>query len=955
MVQLGEIIHGHYGQYVTKHYGTASGTEVQDFFLKNTEAGEQDSCNRIVCLGTQKLPGYMWSTFVSAHGALETAAGYVHVVYQPCTLGNMYMMSELLAFPFVSASECMEYLGNTGVFTEETRAAELKNTTPFHWRGQLRIDPELITDLACYCVGKVRTNSRNYLKILVPQEVEDYQGYCLEAICQIIGAIPAGLRAGLCFATNVPESNAGFFGVTFKRDEGEMKPGFVRLNGAFEKHFLKDVYLPESLDKIIRFCAKKPEFAEKCYREMEEPLVSEGKWTEECYGRYAAFCELRTEPFGGDFLRRLDSMLLSAETDWEKRCLESVIQERIKNVPSMKETLEKEVSEQGEKSQSAEEAFSILEVLAEVFEEDFGGSVENSRMSGETCGKQRYFRPTFEIQRKKYVEIRLMRSVLREPQKETAEKVEYVCKEMRKRFPEDTEEFADTLAREILLPMYAHKRAEEIPEFEEVDRTMKILSEYSGGGNVNRELKFWYDSCKIEQIKQKIQRFPETEDVKRIFELMKKAMPQRKMEVELFVLRNTEAYFDRCSQTEQEASEYRALFGKLKKLRVTVLEQIPNAEKDWKNEKRSFDREYENCFRRHLLQYADASFTPDRVNEVLKLAEELQNRQRFYKDLSRIVKKNIQEGKSTREEIDEIYEYFRETEGTYNSLKSWYSELVKEERWEKKFEEIGRQTVSFEKSVDRHGPARRKGALAGNRRGKRRKRSRSYRRKKLLLIFSIVGVVVAAALITTTVLFFKNNRNVQTQASEKQVVWEEQETAAGEIMSEETVTDILSEAADTWILEGAYTRAIREFEKVKVGDVVRYMENLQASDKKAQAVREYLTFFIMQEITENASDGSHYDIRNVDFYDVSGLEETGKIAEGCAAVMLLTTVDQNGDNRNRLYYFDETGGDYVEYTSVLPGMSLTPSELQAYIKKEAEMIHSTRTGHVQSAIVEYTD
>ena len=81
MGQYGEVIHGHYGQYVTRQYGEATESEVRDFFLKHTERGSQSSCSHMIFLGEQELP-YIWSTFAAEKEVNNTIADYQHVVYQ---------------------------------------------------------------------------------------------------------------------------------------------------------------------------------------------------------------------------------------------------------------------------------------------------------------------------------------------------------------------------------------------------------------------------------------------------------------------------------------------------------------------------------------------------------------------------------------------------------------------------------------------------------------------------------------------------------------------------------------------------------------------------------------------------------------------------------------------------------------------------------------------------------
>lgn len=239
MEQFGEAIRGHHGEFVTKYYGKASESIVNEWFLKYTEIGKQDSCNQTLFLGGSEPDSYIWSTFSSEKGVTDIAGFYQHAVYQDNTVSNSYHVEQLVRFPFMNAEDCGGYLGSSDNFCAEIREENIhkreledKKTLP-----EINISKDLLACLAVYCVSKTRINSKKFLYVLVPDMEEDYQGYCQSVMIRLLNAIPAGLRKNISMATNPTKKNEGYFGILFRRDTGKEIDYSVRLNGEFPSTF----------------------------------------------------------------------------------------------------------------------------------------------------------------------------------------------------------------------------------------------------------------------------------------------------------------------------------------------------------------------------------------------------------------------------------------------------------------------------------------------------------------------------------------------------------------------------------------------------------------------------------------------------------------------------------------------------------------------------------------------
>ena len=355
MGQYGEVIHGHYGQYVTRQYGEATESEVREFFLKHTERGSQSSCSQMIFLGLLGFP-YIWSTFAAEKEVNNTIADYQHVVYQDGSLQNIHDITGLLSFPFMNAEEINNCLGSPDIFCAEIREKEIEK----HGERALQtleIPRETLVHLACYCVYKTEINSRQFLRILVPKAEADYDGYCLSVIREILNVVPVGLRKRMSFATNTTASNEKFFGVLFQRDtgeEGEKCPYSVRLDRGFPETLIQETYLPDEIKDLIAACVDDPSVIEECYaKELETEKEKLDKYEFYC-GLYVLHI-LNYTDLDAALLKKINEMLIKRQKEYD---IENVIENRITDMEMVEGALEQDGD-----FKAAQDILSILQVF----------------------------------------------------------------------------------------------------------------------------------------------------------------------------------------------------------------------------------------------------------------------------------------------------------------------------------------------------------------------------------------------------------------------------------------------------------------------------------------------------------------------------------------------------------------------------------------------------------------
>lgn len=345
MENVGEAIHGHYGQYVSQKYGDASDENVQTCFLNDIDVGASDCLNYIMCLRTQKNVPFLWSIYSTTESISGLAKGYQSIVYCRNSLENLYEIERFIAFPFVTAEECNQYLSKPGTFSRENRAEKLEymmnkslfDHTPETIRrlcpyyDYVKISKKLLAHIAVYCIYKADVGAKHYLTILVPENEDNYQKYCCSVITQILGVIPSYLRRGLVFATNTVSHKKEKFGIVFQREQGIMPENAVRLNSGDEYPFLTNVNLPKELCCLIEEIAEHPELIDSCYEDLEKPLYSQEALTRYSYVDYDVWYCYSNSEITCSLLKEWNQILTPENSNrlWLKEAVKKLVEEKV--------------------------------------------------------------------------------------------------------------------------------------------------------------------------------------------------------------------------------------------------------------------------------------------------------------------------------------------------------------------------------------------------------------------------------------------------------------------------------------------------------------------------------------------------------------------------------------------------------------------------------------------------
>lgn len=337
---FGEAIHGHIGFFKTEVYGAAirggqlvraQGLTEQDIInviLSSAGIGPNDSENHIIMLEPEGR-GVSWSLRVAPQGDSKVSDGCSHLAYWQSELSVFRDLDALIYFPFITDGAEFTYLLQKGEQFNLSRwpscmqNVSIKKAYQRQLLGaQIPFSQSLLKKVVCYILGKLDTNARKYLYILVPQGVP-YQAYCEEIIFRILSAIPIGLRKGITIATNPDQKNEDSFGIIFQHEANPARHGcdlsFHR-NGNYS--FLNDYYLSKNIEKLIDLFVEDPGMAEICYREMEFPIFGEslpGNMTP--YDSYYGISQLHVNKNRPEYLEDCNTLLEQTQGNPRQRML----------------------------------------------------------------------------------------------------------------------------------------------------------------------------------------------------------------------------------------------------------------------------------------------------------------------------------------------------------------------------------------------------------------------------------------------------------------------------------------------------------------------------------------------------------------------------------------------------------------------------------------------------------
>lgn len=348
---FGEAIHGHIGFYKTAIYGASinagqivpaqglSQQDVNNVILSTVSVGPNDSENQIIMLDPDRR-GVSWSLRIAAQTDSMVSTGFSHIAYWQSTLSAFRNVDTMVYFPFITdGNVCKHLLQNEEQFNlsrwhQCVQGAQRKKEYQVQsLGGEFVLPRDLLRLAACYILGRVGANARKYLYILVPQGAE-YQAYCEAVICQILSAIPYGLRKGITFATNTAVKDEEHYGIIFQRETNPARHGCdLSFHRAGNYSFLQDYYLGKNVESLIALFVDNPGMAEICYREMEQPLFGDelpGQNTP--YDSYYGISQLHINKDRPEYLEECDTLLRQTQGNTQQRKLvENAIRTEIGN------------------------------------------------------------------------------------------------------------------------------------------------------------------------------------------------------------------------------------------------------------------------------------------------------------------------------------------------------------------------------------------------------------------------------------------------------------------------------------------------------------------------------------------------------------------------------------------------------------------------------------------------
>lgn len=321
MNRYGEIIHGHYGEYLTSRYGDAPDYMEQDYFLRNIAVGDNDECNQILILGTFGDVNYIWSTYCAKQKDSGVSMGYQHVVYCRSNLSALHDVSKIINFPFVDEERCRYHLHHPEQF-EISGSISMKYGIN---KKTIHIDRSLLSKLANYCIYQKRIRAKKYLYILVPREETDYQGYCRSVIELLLSVIPDGLRSNLCIATNTSVECEKYYDILFMRERNQTIPRSIRIDQGFDQTFFDSKYWDINIQGLIQQCTCDAVYLKSCNDFMKKLFGYSAIPLENDYSFYFEIGNLIKEEDAFSRVKKCSELLGQNLTGWKYKELDELI------------------------------------------------------------------------------------------------------------------------------------------------------------------------------------------------------------------------------------------------------------------------------------------------------------------------------------------------------------------------------------------------------------------------------------------------------------------------------------------------------------------------------------------------------------------------------------------------------------------------------------------------------
>ena len=354
---FGEVIHDHKGTYLTVSSGGIRESEISQFLLKDTEIGENDDVNVILDMGPSKDCRYVWCNYCAKQSAASVAMGRSHVVYADATLDNVKDAEILLFYPYAGMEESQSMLKNTEEFQNKERREFFFELALEKFAEEMKesvsISKELMYYMICYSLKQKSTGFRNFLYIAVPDDAADYQKYCRSVMAQFLGAIPAGLRKQLRFATNAAPGKESNYHILFARESvlrnSEKWQKTVCVSDAQEvPAFLKEHGMDANLAAFLRKCVGsvynhgEENVIDVCFEEMETKIGDINAIKERDYRDYYEILKLGKQSLTVDVLKEYSEKLGQTMAEKQKQMLYTQIDSTISGSDVLEETLRKD-------------------------------------------------------------------------------------------------------------------------------------------------------------------------------------------------------------------------------------------------------------------------------------------------------------------------------------------------------------------------------------------------------------------------------------------------------------------------------------------------------------------------------------------------------------------------------------------------------------------------------------
>ena len=382
--QYGEVIFGHSGEYLTYLYGPIKKQLAKDNLLTNCGIGQNDDANQTLVLESSDVKDYIWTTYANLQEDKQVSAGYRHSFYRRRTLEAYHEIDQLIYFDFMDSKTCSSYLAAPDAFEAKSIVFNDLRTTEIN--AKVDCSNELLEKVICYCLKKITLNMKDFLRIVVPEDIENYQEYCRSVIALILDTIPSGLRNGFTFATNPTSEDAKKYGISFIKESMAFEyQNAISLFKQENNDFLDDINLQPDIKKLVHECVNSPGYSSSCYDKMEKDFTLSALPAMQDYENYYELYLLDKEEPSPESFKTMNGLLRKVKDKWQRKELDDIITRRIPRETRLVEVIKGDAkfndadSVNGVKDSIApyKELIETLSQKEKFFEKDFASSLKD--------------------------------------------------------------------------------------------------------------------------------------------------------------------------------------------------------------------------------------------------------------------------------------------------------------------------------------------------------------------------------------------------------------------------------------------------------------------------------------------------------------------------------------------------------------------------------------------------